>query len=603
MLSFLHPPLSGGRGAVNDSEKHVFLIGFMGSGKTTVGRLLAEILGREFLDLDAVLEKEYGKSVREVFLDKRLGEEDFRRREAKKIKALLDLNSPPKVVALGGGAVVNPQTRSALKAGGLAFYLATDDFDLLYERIKRQAGGDPGASRPLAADREACERLFKERLLVYRSQGIPVDASLPPREAALAIGSKLGRGEKKISFDRAESSGLKTFLLKEDMLKELSRAVGRHKSLVLLDHALAFERELFPSRLGEGCRVYLTRERGEAAKNLHELEAIFEELSLNSFDRSDYLIVRGGGSLSDLGALAAGLFKRGLKLILLPTTLLAAVDASVGGKTAVNYLGGKNQIGLFYLPEAVWVDGETLGTLDSRLISEGLTEAFKIGLVMNKGLSDLITRNIGLLLSAPLAGPFAESGLPLETENLFNAPPGADHDPDRILQRPRKDVPLLLEIAFRSASLKLEVVEKDYHEELGIRDVLNFGHTWGHVVESFHAGREPRVSHGRAVAHGMAVALLYSEKRQGLNQSFSAIARSMCLSLCGGEFPDDPEDLVAREFLHKDKKIRDGALKFVVLPKPFQAKLIDVRADDVVKTAAELKLEVEKGVLRAYPLP
>ncbi|MDR2406143.1 MAG: hypothetical protein LBE27_07230 [Deltaproteobacteria bacterium] len=581
------------------SGTHVFLTGFMGSGKTTVGKILATNLGREFLDLDDVLEKEYGKSISEVFDDPNLGEADFRRRELAKIKGFLSVSRSPKVIALGGGSIMNPEIRDALKTKAFTFYLAADDPALLYARVTNESVyGKVQNVRPNARDREKFEKLFNDRLLYYRGTGIPVDATLPPERIADIIGDTLVKRTSALEVKSVEKSVIKTFLTRESMLDALRGTVGNHKCLILLDSALYNEEVLFSQAFGARGHIYKTSQMGEAAKNMTELMGVLEALSRGSFDRSDYLVVRGGGSLSDLGAMAAGLFKRGIKLIILPTTMLSAVDAAIGGKAAVNFQGAKNQIGIFYLPEEIIIEGQTIGSLSLKLLEEGLTEAFKMGLIMDKELHELIVRNLVYMLK-PIK-LVCSDGLFISQQAEKILEPGDDNDLNLASfdHTPVNDIPLLLDIAFRSASLKMEVVASDYHEELGIRDKLNFGHTWGHVVESFHAATDRPVSHGQAVACGMAVALLYSEKHFNLKKAFAKICRSTCLTLAGGEFPDFPEERQIQELVYKDKKIRDGKLKFIVLPEPHHSQVVEIKPESLVECARELYSMVESKILR-----
>jgi 3-dehydroquinate synthase len=146
----------------------------------------------------------------------------------------------------------------------------------------------------------------------------------------------------------------------------------------------------------------------------------------------------------------------------------------------------------------------------------------------------------------------------------------------------------------------MQVVASDYHEELGLRDVLNFGHTWGHVMESLSAKGLTPLSHGRAVAYGMAVALLYSERHYHLNKNFARTSRSICLSLAGGEFPAFPDPEEVKELLSKDKKIRDGKLKYVILPKPHSTQVVEIDAESLIDCARLLNTEIERKDLSPY---
>jgi 3-dehydroquinate synthetase/shikimate kinase len=534
----------------------VFLTGFMGAGKSTVGPLLAARLGRAFTDLDKDIEEAEGTAISEIFADPAKGEGWFRKREADRIRALVVSRGLPRVVALGGGAVEDPGTRRLLKQSANLFFLDAGDPEILWERSSREPG------RPLARDKGAFLKLLARRNPLYIScGGHPVDSGKQsPSETARAITGYLFSGrEASLLSEEARVSRITAWPDLEALTGSLGERLAGRKATVLLDPALRSEEPFWQTFLGEGSVVY-PEKRGEAAKTLASAERIMGILAARSFDRSDWLLVRGGGSLTDLGGFCAGLFKRGIRLLLMPTTLLAAVDAAVGGKTAVNFAGAKNQCGHFYLPEEVLIEGEILRKLPRGLIEEGLSEAYKTGLVLDPALSDLLAREM-------------ESLLP---------PEGA----------PGPDLPLLLEIAWRSAALKAAVCSEDFREQKGVRDVLNFGHTFGHAVESYYAASEVPVSHGRAVAFGMAAALILSERRFGLDRDAARTARRVCLRLSRGGYPPvPPRDDLDRLFL-TDKKARLGKLKFVALKSPGEPNVTDLAPDDLVDAAMEAVREV-----------
>jgi 3-dehydroquinate synthetase len=235
----------------------------------------------------------------------------------------------------------------------------------------------------------------------------------------------------------------------------LRRLTRGRRGIILLDHAFRAEAEDWRAAF-PGFGLAFTARRGEAAKTWGEARRLLIRLAKAGLARDDWLVVRGGGSLSDLGAFCAGLHRRGLKLILVTTTLLGAVDAAVGGKTALNFGGAKNQIGHFYLPDRVLVDLASFQSLSRARLAEGLAEAYKTGLLFDRGLAELVAQRSGDLLAG---------------------------DPD-----------LLAEMVWRSFTAKAALVARDFREEKGFRDVLNLGHTYGHVVEA-----QTGLSHGRAV--------------------------------------------------------------------------------------------------------
>jgi 3-dehydroquinate synthase len=203
---------------------------------------------------------------------------------------------------------------------------------------------------------------------------------------------------------------------------------------------------------------------GERSKSMAELEAVLSFLERERIDRGGIVITVGGGTVGDLGGLAAALWQRGVRLVAVPTTLLAIVDSSVGGKTGVNGKRSKNAIGAFWQPSAVISDLAALETLPAASYREAFAEVVKYAVAMDRGLFDLLQRNV-----------------------------------PRLLER---DLGLLERVVFRCVTAKALVVAKDERDR-GPRAILNYGHTAGHALE---AATSFRVSHGRAVAFGMGVA-------------------------------------------------------------------------------------------------
>ncbi|WP_170019940.1 3-dehydroquinate synthase [Campylobacter sp. RM16190] len=208
-------------------------------------------------------------------------------------------------------------------------------------------------------------------------------------------------------------------------------------------------------------KFIITLPDGEEYKNLKSIEEILEQLFVSRLDRGSVIIALGGGVISDMAGFAASIYQRGIKFINIPTTLLAQVDASVGGKTGVNNKFGKNLIGSFYQPVAVYCETKFLKTLAKREFAAGVAEAIKMAVMFDKDMFDWLEKTD---LS--------------DNENLQN-------------------------LIFKSVSLKAKAIEKDETEK-GIRAVLNYGHTFAHVIEN-ETGYK-RFLHGEAVAIGMNMA-------------------------------------------------------------------------------------------------
>lgn len=210
---------------------------------------------------------------------------------------------------------------------------------------------------------------------------------------------------------------------------------------------------------------------GESSKDMETLNKVYDSLVWAGANRLTPLLTLGGGVIGDLGGFAAGTFMRGIPLINIPTTLLSQVDSSVGGKTAVNHPMGKNLIGLFYQPEFVLIDVDTLKTLPEEEYLSGLAEVIKYGIISDRELFEY-----------------------LESER------------DGVLKREGESLSCIIE---SSLKIKADVVSKD-EREVGLRAILNFGHTFGHAVENLTG--YGTVKHGMAVAKGMAVSIEISRK-------------------------------------------------------------------------------------------
>jgi len=258
---------------------------------------------------------------------------------------------------------------------------------------------------------------------------------------------------------------------------------------------------------------------GEGTKNFQEVYRIIETCGKNRMGRDDTLLTLGGGVASDTGGFAASIYMRGMNFAAVPTTLLAQVDAAIGGKTGVNLPFGKNLAGSFYQPSFVYIDINTLNTLPGKEIKQGLAEIIKYGVIRSRKIFSIMENGRG--------------GIEKEYRQLI----------------------------MESVKIKRDVVEKDEKEKKGLREILNFGHTLGHAIEISHF---PLFSHGEAVALGMA------------GESFMG----MSMGICGRETYCRIKEVIrqfglpclfsgirineAFEYLGYDKKVRQGKIRFVL---------------------------------------
>ncbi|MFW9798973.1 MAG: 3-dehydroquinate synthase [Candidatus Thorarchaeota archaeon] len=264
---------------------------------------------------------------------------------------------------------------------------------------------------------------------------------------------------------------------------------------------------------------------GESIKTLETTGALYDFLTENLASRSDTVIALGGGVIGDIAGFVASTYKRGTRLIQVPTTLLAQVDSALGGKTAVNLPDGKNLVGSFYQPHAVVADVCTLTTLSTNEFTAGLSEVIKYGVIMDSELLDILVNS-----------------------------------KDEILNRVPGTLALIVERCLRN---KARVVEEDEREEGRKREILNFGHTIGHAIEIC---SDHTVRHGQAVAMGMVEEARLAERMGLLDSESSELLVSM-LSMFGlpTEIPSSIDVKELDEIMQQDKKVRHGQLILPVL--------------------------------------
>ena len=263
---------------------------------------------------------------------------------------------------------------------------------------------------------------------------------------------------------------------------------------------------------------------GEAHKNLDTYAEVMDFLMAKRHNRSTTLIALGGGVVGDLTGFVAATFQRGVDFIQIPTTLLAQVDSSVGGKTAVNHPGGKNMIGAFNQPRAVVIDTDVLKSLPPREYAAGLAEVVKYGVIADAELFAWLEGNVDAILA--------------------------------------KDDTAMAHIIKRSCEIKADVVAQDEHEG-GIRAILNFGHTFGHAIENL-AGYGKWL-HGEAVAVGMVMAAQFSEREHRLQQGVAARIENLVSAFnlpIQLDEPVDPDAMI--EAMGMDKKTLDGQIRFIL---------------------------------------
>jgi 3-dehydroquinate synthase len=280
---------------------------------------------------------------------------------------------------------------------------------------------------------------------------------------------------------------------------------------------------------------------GEEHKNWQTLNLIFDALLQNGCDRKTVVYALGGGVVGDMAGFAAASYMRGVPFVQVPTTLLAQVDSSVGGKTAINHPLGKNMVGAFYQPQCVVCDIDTLASLPAREFSAGLAEVIKYGPIADMELFAWLETHIDALMA--------------------------------------RDADALAHVIKRSCEIKARVVAQDEREG-GLRAILNFGHTFGHAIET--GLGYGQWLHGEAVGCGMAMAMLLSQRLGGVDE---AMVRRLTWLLRKANLPTVGPALGADRYLQlmgRDKKAEAGEIRFVVIDRPGSASVRSA-PDEVVR--------------------
>lgn len=305
----------------------------------------------------------------------------------------------------------------------------------------------------------------------------------------------------------------------------LSRHIhGQHVVIVTQENIAALHLAKLHSALGDFHCDTILLPAGEQHKNLTQWQKILDTLVELQQDRSVTLIALGGGVVGDITGFAAACYLRGVHYLQIPTTLIAQVDAALGGKTAVNHPAGKNLVGVFYQPQCVIADINLLQTLPDREYFAGFAEVIKYGLAFDYDFFVWLEQNVAALVSKA---------------------------PAELLYAVRK-----------SAQIKAQVVTQDEHDH-GLRNFLNFGHTIGHVLETY--GDYQKLLHGEAVALGMLLASRLSVQLQGLPQASVDRVKKLLSAFHLPVTIELPPLSDLMELLQRDKKVRAGKMKFILL--------------------------------------
>ncbi len=536
------------------SPQRITLIGFSGTGKSTVAGLVARELGWIAVDSDELIAEAVEKTIPEIFAKD--GEMVFRRHEAEIFAKLATQDRL--VTAAGGGATTLAETRREICQNGLVVCLEATP-QTIDSRLARDEGGD---ERPLLGHSDSLTRISRlkaQRAPLYAQADFTVHTdALTAAEVAGEI-SRWYRNHADVAFDlsgRVESLANSPGLLPpitdapgarvivrpasgeypayvswgamENLGEYAERATKPRRAFLVSDtNVLAIWGETAVASLrNRGFSVSThTVPPGDASKSLEVAGQAYDWLVSHRAERRDLIIGLGGGMVTDLAGYIAATYLRGVPLIQAPTSLLGMVDASIGGKTAINHGGAKNIVGAFYQPRAVVADVATLATLPRRELVEGFGEVVKHAFIRDPELLALLEDKL-------------EDFLALDSD-------------------------LITELVARNIEIKAEIVSAD-EREANTRELLNFGHTLGHAFEA--AGDYEALLHGEAVSAGMMAAAEIG-RRAGITPDAVVERLGHLIDRAGmAQRPPsglDPERV--KMALALDKKIIDGGQRWVML--------------------------------------
>ncbi len=520
-------------------KKIIVLTGLMGVGKTTIGSRLAEKLGFYFVDSDQEIEDRQQQSIANIFKTK--GEKYFRQIEREAIKGIISRDEQV-VLSLGGGAFMDEEIRELVKERAISIWLYAD-LDVLLHRIANKN------TRPLLNNvdkRVALQDLIIKRYPIYKQADIHIDTgrennndmfirNMIDKVREVSVGTKSSNIDKEIvkvnladrSYDIVVGSGIIS-----ELSEHISKINRYSKIIIITDQNVAkLHLDVLNNQL-KNLTIQVKNivvDAGEKAKSFSNLENVLEKVLEIGVDRNSLIIAFGGGVVGDLSGFVASILLRGIDFIQVPTTLLAAVDSSVGGKTAINSKFGKNLIGTFYQPKLVLCDLDFLKTLPKRDYISGYAEVVKYGLIKDKNFFAYLDNNL---------------------EKIKNC-----------------DAEVLQKIIVKSCQIKAEIVGLD-EKENNLRAILNFGHTFGHTFET-ETSYSNILFHGEAVAIGMVLAVKMSIKLGMLDAKNLPLVAEHFKKI---GLPTSPQNIQKSwninnltTHLYKDKKVENKNLTFVLL--------------------------------------
>ena len=520
---------------------NIYVTGFSGTGKTTTCRELSRIMKWRFVDLDDEIVASAGKAIPKIFADD--GEDQFRGLESKVLQAVS--SSQHQVVSTGGGIVTDEGNRATMASSGFVVLLDASPETIL-QRLQNQGSDERGVARPMLDSDDPLERirsLKSQRQVHYATAHYTIDTDgfTPVQVAEKIMAARNMQNDKSKANTDEQYPDLASVVhtsqgyypiwvgwgILDGLGERLKRLLSPGTAYVICDEGTSrhARRAQFALETAGIAAHIFQMPAGEQHKTLETVEHVYAWLADRKAERGHMIIAVGGGVVGDLAGLVAATYLRGMPFAQVPTSLLAMMDAAIGGKVAVDLPQGKNLVGAFYQPKFVLSDVSTLQTLPQRELTSGWAEAIKHGLILQPDLLDSFERDRDDILAL---------------------------EPD-----------VATDIIRRSVAVKANVVSQDEKETLGVRILLNYGHTLGHAIEA--ASGYGNFLHGEAISVGM-MGAAYIGNAMGMMSDEEvdrqrAILESYGLPLTCGEINVE----AVNNAMLSDKKTAGRTIRWVLL--------------------------------------
>ena len=545
-------------------NKILYIIGFSGTGKSVASKLAAEALGWKLFDMDQIIEEEIGKPISQIF--EQNGEEWFRDKESELLLKLSKENNC--IISTGGGLPVKGSNFDIMNNSGYVLTLDAS-IDIIVKRLKNKSseGENEKSLRPKLIQSSLSEitQFKSERSDIYAKSDFTINTNkLSVEEVANNIvyqAEKYVDQLNSLHFEQFDSFctnvlsknnqyGVFVGLDIYKYLPEVMNKIINKQKVYLLsdDGSKPYMRKIQQvfELAGKSTTTFVIPQ-GETSKSLSISSKIYEWLSYEHADRGDVLIGVGGGVVGDITGFVASTYMRGIKFVLVPTTLLSMSDSSIGGKTAVDVNKIKNLVGSFYNPSLVYSDLISLKTLPERQINSGWAELIKHGFIKDRDLLDQMIQ----------------------------------------IQDYKKINDNVSSIIKKSIQIKGEIVTVDENEKYGSRIMLNYGHTLGHAIES--STNLEQYTHGEAVSIGMSFAAKLSNHLNMLSDDDLKLHNDILKKFDLPVSPDNIDWEKCFELIKNDKKVKNGKINWILLESLGKAVVRDnIEKDTIFRIFGEM---------------